>query len=211
MEKDFNKIGITLQGTDGQLKSTFDILSELAEVWDTLDQNTKNYYASLIGGKTQVDVVNSVISNFDSALGATEAGMNSFGSAARENAAYLDSIEGRMSALTAQFQRFFTEGISSDSVKNVLGLATAILEVVNSIGGLQTFLPIIISFATIFIGKQFPNGVNNLKNSFTNLLQPLKDLPTAISLAIGEFTRLKSSGVSSVSGHSRDRSIPSSA
>lgn len=41
MEKDFNKIGITLQGTDGQLKSTFDILSELAEVWDTLDQNTK--------------------------------------------------------------------------------------------------------------------------------------------------------------------------
>ena len=199
MEKDFNKIGITLQGTDGQLKSTFDILSELAEVWDTLDQNTKNYYASLIGGKTQVDVVNSVISNFDSALGATEAGMNSFGSAARENAAYLDSIEGRMSALTAQFQRFFTEGISSDSVKNVLGLATAILEVVNSIGGLQTFLPIIISFATIFIGKQFPNGVNNLKNSFTNLLQPLKDLPTAISLAIGEFTRLKSSGVSSFS------------
>lgn len=54
MEKDFNKIGITLMGTGGQLKSTFEIFSELSGIWDTLDQNTKNYYASLIGGKTQV-------------------------------------------------------------------------------------------------------------------------------------------------------------
>ena len=54
MEKDFNKIGITLMGTGGQLKSTFEIFSELSSIWDTLDQNTQNYYASLIGGKTQV-------------------------------------------------------------------------------------------------------------------------------------------------------------
>lgn len=51
MEKDFNKLGLTLQGTDGQLKSTFQIFSELAEVYPKLDQNTKNYYSALIGGR----------------------------------------------------------------------------------------------------------------------------------------------------------------
>lgn len=51
MEKDFNKLGITLYGTDGQLKSTFEILSDLSQVYPELDQNTKNYYASLIGGR----------------------------------------------------------------------------------------------------------------------------------------------------------------
>ena len=51
MEKDFNKLGITLYDADGQLKSTFSILSDLAEVYPSLDQNTKNYYASLIGGR----------------------------------------------------------------------------------------------------------------------------------------------------------------
>lgn len=50
MEDDFKKLGITLYGTDGQLKSTFDILKELAEVYPTLDANTKNYYSALIGG-----------------------------------------------------------------------------------------------------------------------------------------------------------------
>ena len=51
MEKDFNKLGITLYDTDGQLKSTFEILSDLSQVYPELDQNTKNYYASLIGGR----------------------------------------------------------------------------------------------------------------------------------------------------------------
>lgn len=51
MEKDFNKLGITLYNADGQMKSTFDILTDLASVYPSLDQNTKNYYASLIGGR----------------------------------------------------------------------------------------------------------------------------------------------------------------
>ena len=51
MESDFNKLGITLYDSSGQMKSTFDILSDLAEVYPSLDQNTKNYYAALIGGK----------------------------------------------------------------------------------------------------------------------------------------------------------------
>ena len=51
MEEDFNKLGITLYDADGQLKSTFKILTDLAEVYPSLDSNTKNYYASLIGGR----------------------------------------------------------------------------------------------------------------------------------------------------------------
>ena len=53
MEKDFNKLGITLYDTDGQLRSTFNIFKDLAKVYPNLDQNTKNYYASLIGGKSR--------------------------------------------------------------------------------------------------------------------------------------------------------------
>ena len=50
MEKDFNKIGVTLYDTDGQLKSTFGILKDLSEAYKGLDQNTQNYYSALIGG-----------------------------------------------------------------------------------------------------------------------------------------------------------------
>ena len=55
MEEAFNKLGITLMDENGQIKNTYDILKELAEVSPTLDKNTQTYYASLIGGKTQVN------------------------------------------------------------------------------------------------------------------------------------------------------------
>lgn len=135
-----------------------------------------------------------MLSNFDTAVGASEAAMNSFGSASRENAAKLDSIEGKMAALTAQFEAFFTKGISSGSVKTILSFATAVLEVANALGGLQTIMPALLSFAGIFIGKQFSGAVTNLKNSFVSLLEPFKNIPTALSLAREEFVKLRSVG-----------------
>lgn len=135
-----------------------------------------------------------MLSNFDSAVGASEVAMNSFGSASRENAAYLDSIEGKMAGLTAQFEAFFTKGISSGAVKTILSFATSILEVVNALGGLQTFIPVLVTFAGIFIGNQFPNAVNNLKNSFTSLIEPFKNIPVAIKAATSAFSSLRSVG-----------------
>lgn len=135
-----------------------------------------------------------MLSNFESAVGASETAMNSFGSASRENAAKLDSIEGKMAALTAQFEAFFTKGISSGAVKTILSFATSILKVANALGGLQTIMPALLSFAGIFIGKQFPGAVTNLKNSFVSLLEPFKNIPTALSLAREEFVKLRSVG-----------------
>lgn len=51
MEKDFNKLGLTLYDSNGQLKSTFKIMTDLAEKYPELDRNTQNYYAALIGGR----------------------------------------------------------------------------------------------------------------------------------------------------------------
>ena len=51
MEKDFNKLGLTLYDSNGQLKSTFQIMSDLAGKYPELDKNTQNYYAALIGGR----------------------------------------------------------------------------------------------------------------------------------------------------------------
>ena len=135
-----------------------------------------------------------MLSNFESAVGASETAMNSFGSASRENAAYLDSIEGKMAGLTAQFEAFFTKGISSGAIKTLIGFATSVLEVVNAMGGLQTIMPVLVTFAGIFIGNQFPNAVNNLKNSFTGLIEPFKNIPVAIKAATSAFSSLRSVG-----------------
>lgn len=132
MESAFNKLGITLMDSNGQMKSTFQILSELAEKYPELDQNTKNYYASLIGGKTQVDVVNSVLSNFNTAIKANEAAMNSAGSATKENEVYLNSLQGKLKQLESAWQEFSVNTINSTVIKIILDLGTKIVKLADT-------------------------------------------------------------------------------
>lgn len=47
----YEELGIQLFDSEGQLRSSYEIFSDLAEIWDTLDTNTQNYIASQQAGK----------------------------------------------------------------------------------------------------------------------------------------------------------------
>lgn len=47
----YEGLGITLFDQEGQLRSSYEIFSDLAAIWNTLDKNTQNYIASQQAGK----------------------------------------------------------------------------------------------------------------------------------------------------------------
>lgn len=53
LEGDFQKLGLTLYDTDGNLKDTFQILEELSKIYPTLTKGQKAYYTELIARKDQ--------------------------------------------------------------------------------------------------------------------------------------------------------------
>ena len=201
MEEDFNKLGLTLMDSEGQIKSTYEIFSDLAEVFPKLDKNTQTYYASLIGGKTQVDIVTAILKNFDTALNATDAALNSTGSALKENEKYLDSIQGRISALTTEFEKFWTEGISSNTVKNIVSMGTATLKLINNLGGLPTILVAITGTLVTLKGyKIFENvqsGIGTIRQFITALKQTKAEgySTTEALIAMGNAERFVTAGL----------------
>ena len=58
------------------------------------------------------------------------------GSAEKENARFIDSIEGKITKLKEQFNSLVTTTISTDSVKTFLDVLTSVLETVNGITSL---------------------------------------------------------------------------
>ena len=46
----YTELGIELFNSEGQLRSSYEIFSDLAQIWDTLDTNTQNYIASQQAG-----------------------------------------------------------------------------------------------------------------------------------------------------------------
>ncbi len=128
----FNKLGVSMYDTNGQLKSGFDLLQGLYEKWGTLDSNTQKYIATTIAGTTQLNNFLALMNNFDHTVNATNTALDSQGSAMRENSAYMESIQAKLFQLQSTFQDFANNIISSDLAKAVLDLANALLRIANT-------------------------------------------------------------------------------
>lgn len=128
----YDQLGISLTDADGQLRSSFDILTDLSKQWGNLDKNTQNYIALTSAGSNQLNAFLALMNNFGHATDAANTALESQGSAMRENSAYMESIQAKLSKLQSRFQDFANNVISSDLAKAVLDLAGALLQIANT-------------------------------------------------------------------------------
>ena len=124
--------GIQVEKTDGSLKSTFDVLSELKPKWDAMTDAQRVALGDTLAGQNQYKVLASVMTNFQHAIDATNTALESAGSAAKENAAYMESLEAKENALKAEFEDFANRVLSKDIVKGFLEAGTSMLNFANN-------------------------------------------------------------------------------
>ena len=118
---------------EGQLRSSFDVFTDLAAIWDSLDKNTQSYIASVQAGTNQYSNFAALMQNFAHAAEATNVAINSAGSAATENERAMESLEAKVSKVQSAFQTLSASVVDSDLVKNLLDLATAFLNLLNDL------------------------------------------------------------------------------
>lgn len=157
---------IDIQDQNGELRSTYDILSDLAEVYPTLTSKEKQYLGELAAENRQVKVLNSIVSNWNDVQQAVEAATNSVGSAEQENAAFMDSIQGRLNELQSTFQEFSANMISADVVKFIIDFGIGALDLIDTLGGLQTIL---IAVSGILIAKYGAGAAKSVAGFFESI------------------------------------------
>ena len=65
----------------------------MAEIWPTLTTNERDYFLLTQAGANQTQNLAAILGNFKTAVSATATALDSMGSAQRENAAYMESLE----------------------------------------------------------------------------------------------------------------------
>lgn len=123
----FDSLNISMYDNEGQLLSSYKLLGKLADKWNTLDTNTKNYIASTIAGTNQLNNFLALMNNFEHAVEATETAINSSGSAAKENSRYMESLEAKVQLLRSSFQELSSSIVDSDLVKTILDVGNVLL------------------------------------------------------------------------------------
>lgn len=166
----YNNLGIALYDSSGQMRSTYDILSDLASKWDSLDKNTQQYIAITSAGTNQLNNFLALMNNFDHAAEATATSINSAGSAMRENEAYQESLEYQTNNLKATFQDLANNVIDKELISSVLKLGDSFLKLANTdIGVLVTKIGLLAGAgwglsSLIQVSKIIPVIVGQLQN-----------------------------------------------
>lgn len=135
----YKKHNIAILDQQGQLRSLYDVLTDVAKIWPELTKNEQAYYLNQQAGANQSQNLAAILSNFDTAAKATATALNSAGSAMRENEAFQESLEYQTNNLKATFQDLANNVIDKELISSVLKLGDAFLKLANTdIGVLVT-------------------------------------------------------------------------
>lgn len=123
---------IAILDQTGQLRSLYDVLTDVAKIWPDLTTNEKDYYLNQQAGANQTQNLAAALNNFKGVQKAYTLAMNSANSATDENARYMESINAHTQTLKATFQDFSRNVFNEEFVKWILDTANALLEFVNT-------------------------------------------------------------------------------
>lgn len=124
---------VNIFDASGNFKSTYEIMKGIAEVWDDLSSIDQANLLETIAGKHRANDVAALLSNWENVEAAVKSASEAEGSAARENAKYIDSIQGRLDKLTTAWQSFANTFMSSDFLKGVISGLTTFVELIEKL------------------------------------------------------------------------------
>lgn len=125
--------GVDIMKNDNTYKSVYQILTEIAAVYDKLDDTSKARLLEDLGGKRNATVIGSIISNLDDLKGSYEAATNAAGTLAEANAIYLDSIEGKTKQIKSSWQTLSANILDNEFVKVLVDIARFVLDLFNKL------------------------------------------------------------------------------
>ena len=149
----YGNVTVALKDSEGQMRSTYDILNEIKDTWDKMSEAQKQSLGLQIAQKNQYEVFASTMENFGAAQDAYKTALNSSGSAMKENEAYAESLEYKIQMLKKAFQDLANSIASSDLLKTVIDMGTALLEFANTDIGTATIQLGLLTAAAIGANK----------------------------------------------------------
>lgn len=176
----FGEVGVSILDSEGNLRSTFDILRDYAGVYDSLSDVQRQYLNELAAGNRQVTVLNAIMQQWDDVEKAINSATNATGSAEKENAIFMDSIQGKVNEFESSWQRLSNAAVDNDLIKGIVSLGTV------GVNSLETLISKFGALSTVAGGA----GIASLVKSIASNKKDLK----SISVILDSFNVDSKSG-----------------
>ena len=179
-EEELAKYGVSINDASGQLRSTYDILVDLAPAWERMSKAEQVSLGNTLAGTNQYKILAAIMSQMDVAVEAYDQALNSSGETEKQNAVYMESLEAKTTALKAEFEKLvISKGGLQDFAKSLIESGTSVLKFIDTIGGLPTLLRVIITLLITINAVKIVNWLGNVYNGVINLSYSLQSAVSA--------------------------------
>lgn len=105
VESQLAYVGIALRDTNGELRSTEDVLDELGKKWDTLNKNQQAALAKALAGTRQQSRLIALMDDYERVTELQEISQRSAGATAAQAGVYLEGIEASMNKIQVAWEK----------------------------------------------------------------------------------------------------------
>lgn len=132
--------GVDMMEDQNTFKSTYQIMLEISKVWKQLTDTNRATLLEALFGKHQGAVGASLLNNMADGVSAMNTAVNSFGSSAKEQARYMDSMQAKVNAFKESTTKLWIDTIDSETLKGFVEFGTVIVNLIDDVGLLNTAL-----------------------------------------------------------------------
>ncbi|MDD4469398.1 MAG: phage tail tape measure protein, partial [Acholeplasmataceae bacterium] len=164
LEQAFRNVGIEIRKDENTFKSTYELMSNLASIWDTLTDIQRAHMSELVAGKRQGNIVMAMMSNYKDMQDSLTTALNSTNSALIENDKYMESIEARSAQFKNTVMGKWQEALDSNVVKGFVIVMTQLVEI---FGNINTILAISTTAFLLWKGTAILGSITALMSFIT--------------------------------------------
>ena len=132
VESQLAYVGIALRDTNGELRSTEDVLDELGKKWDTLNKNQQAALAKALAGTRQQSRLIALMDDYERVTELQEISQRSAGATAAQAGVYLEGMEASMNKIQVAWEKIVMNFTDSDVIIGVLDRTGNLLDAIGN-------------------------------------------------------------------------------
>ena len=116
-EKALTNLGISIRGSDGDLRSIEEVLGDVASKWQTLSDSDQQFVAEKLAGTNRRSYFMALMENYQRVIDLQDMSMQSEGVMMEASEKHAESLTGKLNQLTNAKEKFYQTILNSDALK----------------------------------------------------------------------------------------------
>ena len=158
---DGSKVKVSLKDANGELRSTYDIIKDIASVWKYMGANEQAALAETLAGTRQQNIFYSLVENFDEASNAMDLMSGSMGAMQSAYDIFLTSTTAHINQFKAAFSELSTDFIDTGIMNLFIDIGRILVEVADRAVNLTDVFGSLGPIVAAFAGYKVASGIKS--------------------------------------------------